>query len=112
MSRCLKLCTACAGMACVASHGRDSLPGEGVAEGRCRDGVARSGLQSDAGDKHRRHQAADRSYQGVSSQDVGCPLFTTRLSTTHVAALLHDQDPKRTPNDGGIRHASTRRAFS
>ena len=25
MSRCLKLCTACAGMACVASHGREAI---------------------------------------------------------------------------------------
>jgi hypothetical protein len=63
---------------------------------RDRDGPARAGLQAEAGDKHRRHQAADRSYQGVSSQDVACPPFTTELPTIPVAAFLHDQDPQRT----------------
>ena len=48
--------------------GRDPLPDEHIAEGRSRDGIARSGLQSDPRHEHHRHQAPDGRWSG---RDLG-----------------------------------------
>src|SRR5687768_3341902 len=79
--------------------GRDPLPDENPAEGRHRDGPLRARLQSDAGDEHRRCQAAHGSDRGIAGSVAS---LTGRLHAQRSSQWLSDANggcsPRKSPN--------------
>ena len=74
-----------------ASIGGDALPHKNASQSSRRDGALGSGLQSDTGHEHYRHQAADRCDRSL--RDRWFLALRTDLPTD---CFLHGQDPTRT----------------
>src|SRR5262245_22657937 len=75
--------------------GDDALPDEASAQGRHRDGAARTRLQSHPRHEHHGHSAADGRHPGIVKSRTRLASPARAVLTSSGKTFLHDQDPKR-----------------